>query len=471
MQTARIALVLAALVSGSARSASLIQHPVAGVSSSNPAIRTLILKGPEVAEPSIGIDPADPRRLVVAAMYGLPFEEGGKDIWTWRSDDYGTSWIGERLPPPAIKDEASAFAADVVVGFAEDRAALATWIASGSRGSATGGIYVSREPSGSNEFGAPTRVMTNVRTAETLTVHDKPWMVVDRSATSPFKGSVYVTSSEFALGARLRPDRAVHPPLVFSVSHDNGRSFSAPRSIAEGAFGGYLAVAEDGSVHIVYTQLVWSGGMEGHTSASNAVYYIRSTDGGASFSRPLRLAITGERNWVDMPSVAVRPDGSILACWTQVVKAEEHASQTRCATKIAGQGWTAAATPIIRLGPSATVAWPVVAATKRAWYLLVYLVDSAKTRVTLFRSTRGLHFVKVATLAAVPGLGRDKLCLNASGRCRRAMKNLFPVGDYVSLTSGGGGVAAAYVLPRPGEPPSAGAAAVYVSLYDEARAP
>jgi hypothetical protein len=297
--------------------------------------------------------------------------------------------------------------------------------------------------------------------------HDKPWMIVDHNRTSAFRGAVYVAVSDFPLPAEVGAEpKLIHPPLVLSISKDNGRTFDAPRPIAGSAFWPSFAVGRTGSLEIVYSELVWAAtekSGQGHVQESNAILHVRSVDGGASFTTPVPIVRTMGEGRVSSPTMANRSNGDALACWVQETRPEQ-GQQVRCAFQQAGRPWGQPGLPRIDLGSSTVAAFPVVASAADAWFLLLYLIGPTHTEVAIFRTTGQSDFVKVSTLAVVD-VGRDRMCL-PERPCPQSQKDVFDVGDYVAMTSTGGRLAAAYVLPRPAKG-TLGTPAVYVSLLDE----
>src|SRR2546428_6697275 len=153
--------------------------------------RTTVLPpaaGGEAFEPSVALDPAHPDRILVSAMYGVPFPRGGTGIWVWRSTDGGRSWTDGRLQPPRFPDlkVEPTFAADVIAGFARDGSLL---LASMSDAPPLGGTFLSR-------FAIDSAAVTSVpvyrnsidSAARRRVLHDKPWMVVDHRDRSPRRG-------------------------------------------------------------------------------------------------------------------------------------------------------------------------------------------------------------------------------------------------------------------------------------------
>ena len=112
-----------------------------------------------------------------------------------------------------------------------------------------------------------------------------------------------------------------------------GSPFPAPGVAAVGYFaqmftdgGGYWRYEGWGEpavlnnvVHYVYTQ-------HGAGSDPGDVYYIRSTDGGVTFSAPLKLNTDSTTRPQWMPNLSVSPSGTVLATWYD---ARESASCTR----------------------------------------------------------------------------------------------------------------------------------------------
>lgn len=200
---------------------------------------------------------------------------------------------------------------------------------------------------------------------------DKGWLAVDRSATSPFKGSVYEAWTDFTQsnGSFINCSRStnggdsfknpipispqdrtqlVQGPMpavapngdlyvAYSDTHfntsggisivkstDGGRSFSAPKSAAAffrigSATGGnsvrtnsfpYVVVDKNGTVHIVYNAVI--AAVSGDRSD---IFYTRSTDGGGTFSAPLKLNDDGTATTQIFPSIAAAADGTLGVKW------------------------------------------------------------------------------------------------------------------------------------------------------------
>ena len=98
-------------------------------------------------------------------------------------------------------------------------------------------------------------------------------------------------------------------PLWLSRSADGGRSFSPPQRIAAGgkpARAPSLALGPDRAVYLAWT----TGEDEGAD-----IHLAKSLDGGASFSRPERVAPS--KNYSDAPKLAVGPGGVLHLAYAE----------------------------------------------------------------------------------------------------------------------------------------------------------
>lgn len=107
--------------------------------------------------------------------------------------------------------------------------------------------------------------------------------------------------------------------IVFARSTDGGRTFSSPRNLSH-------SVGGDGKGRI--NKDVWHNGsldlVAGRDGALYAawteydgqLWFVRSTDGGATFSRPQHLASGGNAKPVRAPSLALGPGKRIYLAWT-----------------------------------------------------------------------------------------------------------------------------------------------------------
>jgi hypothetical protein len=106
---------------------------------------------------------------------------------------------------------------------------------------------------------------------------DKQWMTADANPVSPFRDNVYVGWTLFA---------GFSSEIWFSRSTDHGEHFSTPVKLSvasnDGPFNTYifLGTGPDGALYITYSSF------PKRISPESAVWLLKSTDGGQTFSRP-----------------------------------------------------------------------------------------------------------------------------------------------------------------------------------------
>ncbi|MEW6737279.1 MAG: sialidase family protein [Acidobacteriota bacterium] len=229
-------------------------------------------------------------------------------------------------------------------------------------------IGVSKSTNNGITFTTPVDASTTA--GNTADFQDKEWLVVDTGASSPFKGNVYVSWSDFTRfngnfinfsrstngGTSFEAPVTVSPkdrtqfvqgsmpavapngdiyiayfdlhinPAGISVvkSTDGGKTFSAPKTVASffniqfitagtsirtNSFPG-ITVDKNGTVHIVYAAIPPTFGAD-----RSDILYVRSTDGGASFSAPRKVNDDNTNTTQFLPSIAAAADGTIGVKW------------------------------------------------------------------------------------------------------------------------------------------------------------
>ena len=293
-------------------------------------------------ETAIAVDPNNPNRVVAAAndyvtrtwacdINGTPCSALGDGYsGTYFSNDGGLTWAGVSSDPshlgtliPGVTrltggqydaggDPALAFDSQGNVyyaGLGFDRTAPPNTVAV-NKGTFDG--------SGQLTWSQPTFI--NQTTAPS-TLNDKEWIGADWHASSPFKDRVYVSWTRFLFNAAN--GRYVQSPIFFAFSTDGGQTFSEPTNISGNVLydqGSRPVVAYDGSVYVIF---------DGSTrlATRNSTYIVKSTDGGATFGKPVKIATLQEviplANTAfrvnSFPAGAAAPNGDLYVAWSSLM--------------------------------------------------------------------------------------------------------------------------------------------------------
>ncbi|MGH9053017.1 MAG: sialidase family protein [Acidimicrobiia bacterium] len=178
--------------------------------------------------------------------------------------------------------------------------------------------------------------------------NDKPSLRVDDWPDSPHEGNVYVSWTLFPGAGRDQ--------ILFSRSTDQGVTFSRPIKISSrvaNAQGSDIAVAPDGTVYVVWRQFA-----DVAAGVDNAIEFVKSTDGGRTFSSPQRIAeivpfdrsdqyVTGspardcgdgpflcETEFVfhrvaTLPQAVVDGEGALHVTWEELIPADDNGDTYR----------------------------------------------------------------------------------------------------------------------------------------------
>jgi hypothetical protein len=269
---------------------------------------------PAHAEPSLALNPRDPRNLLGASQVISP---GLHSVETFASFDGGRTWRDNGpLPlPPGTN-----WADDVTVAFdgrgAGFVAAMATSHTAQGLSQTERGVYVWRTDDGGRTFHAPAAVVSRQFT-------DHPWLAAD---TSPGAQDLYVAWT-------------AADGLAFSRSVDGGRHFDPGRIIgvpSSRAEAPMLVTGPTGTVVVVYGQGVGgadapdadmsdsAGTMSSKPRAANgeidtSIAVVASTDHGQHFGQPVVLGsgayalVPGpDLSAPTGPSAAVDPHGGAI---------------------------------------------------------------------------------------------------------------------------------------------------------------
>jgi hypothetical protein len=192
---------------------------------------------------------------------------------------------------------------------------------------------------GSGQLSWEPQVFINPTTSPAV-LNDKEWIGVDWHVSSPFRDRVYVSWTRYIFNANN--GSYVQSPIAFVYSTDGGQTFSAPQNISGNVLydqGSRPVVGYDGTVYVFF---------EGSTrlAALSSTYMVKSTDGGATFGKPVAVStlsdIVSPANTVfrvnSFPAAAAAPNGDLYAAWSGEVPNDNStfAGTAGCAYFIAG---------------------------------------------------------------------------------------------------------------------------------------
>jgi hypothetical protein len=231
---------------------------------------------------------------------------------------------------------------DPAIAFSRDGIAYYGSLA-GVRGIATNSelLTVSRSNDGGQHWSGPVLATDRTNPAD---FNDKIAIWVDAGASSPFAGTVYVSWTLFRGG----PGRA--EPIMVSRSTDGGKTFSSAMQVTPahnnnsigGRQGSAIRTAPNGDVYVFFE----SGAVVNGTKV-NAQMFVKSTDGGASFSKeavassvvdiPSPLPGSSFRN-DSFASIDIGPTGKIYVAWADFRSGRGQVRMTTSSD--GGDSWT-----------------------------------------------------------------------------------------------------------------------------------
>jgi hypothetical protein len=203
-------------------------------------VRVHPLEDIDHGEGHIAIDPNDPDHLVAT---GIRIIEGASNDETgiYTSFDGGATWSATALPPAVHPSQV-----DPVVAICPDGTVLAVILSTASPASA---IVVMRSGDGGLTFPSQTTVASS---AFGLPFLDKPWIACDASG-SAFDGRAYVEwGASFPDGLDIR----------LATSDDSGATWSTPVTISDARSSqnqANIAIGPAGEVHVVWVRNTGSG--------------------------------------------------------------------------------------------------------------------------------------------------------------------------------------------------------------------
>lgn len=261
----------------------------------DPATAACSVNNRQQNEPTVSVAPHDPSLMTSGANdYCTVPTAGGTWAGFYYSADSGSTWTNSLLPGYPGDTSAGGAASplsrlgltnagDPVQAWDNDHHLYYAGIAFNRARPARGSIWVARYgwesgPTPTYEFtslverGTPSPIFLGL-------FHDKIQLEVDRGADSDHAGNVYVCWARFTASG---PNNGV----FLARSSDGGQTFRSQKvsSSVHGSQFCDIAVTRSGAVYVAWRQFAFRpdvGQMQ-----DNAVAWVKSTDGGASFSKP-----------------------------------------------------------------------------------------------------------------------------------------------------------------------------------------
>lgn len=228
------------------------------------------------SEPSIAINPTNPRNLVAGYI-------DNRRCGVANSFDAGLTWstaiLAESTATPPAGIASFSGAGDPVVEFGPDGVAYYLCMNT-TTGNAQKTQFLYRSTDGGATWNDANPTLA---VGPAYADDDKGHVVVDTATTSPNFGTIYVAATAL-------PGPAGSGQLRLARSTDGGASFSIPVQVSDSdiAFAANLATGADGAVYAA-----WSAELSSNRGTSVGVRIDRSDDGGVTFGTDGVVAATG----------------------------------------------------------------------------------------------------------------------------------------------------------------------------------
>jgi hypothetical protein len=252
-------------------------------------------------ETVIAVNPRNAKNLVAGANdYRLGYGSSG----FYSSQDGGRTWYDGIIPVPSWPDgDVPAGGGDPVTLFDSNGTAYYVGLAF-DRATDRSAIVVSRSTNGGQTWSRPSFTtkdgvaVANLQKVAPSVFHDKEWGAFDTTTgkANSHPNRLYITWTRFEGAPLLAPAS----PIYEVHSDDSARTFSAPHEISGSSTlcdfrtGGTVArrcgdnqpswpvVGPDGTVYVFFRNQ--------DTPAENQFLMVKSSDGGVTFSAPIKVA-------------------------------------------------------------------------------------------------------------------------------------------------------------------------------------
>ena len=378
-------------------------------------------------EPYLAVDPEDPDHLLAGWQENRFTDGGARALGYAVSTDGGRTWTEGRLPGlttvdggpwPRASDPWPAFGPN---GRAYYASLLVTEIGSDN------GVGVSVSEDGGLTWSDPVEVFRS-----NADFNDKEALVVDTFPNSPHFGDVYVAwDINVAGGGGFVAQR-----MVVARSTNRGKRWRQPVELRSGFtnIGIIPRVGPDGTVYAI-----WAAGEPGDPSLR--LLFARSTDGGRSWSQPAKIAdmlgvgVPGFRSGTILPSFAVDPnDGALYAAWADA----RFSGVDQAALSVSTDGGASWSAPVrVSDGPAGVPVFTVGVATNDAGEVAVgyYTLRNdggERTMVDYYVNVSRDHGASFRK-----GVRVSRRSSDARAAARAGQSLSFFLGDYVGLAGGG----------------------------------
>jgi hypothetical protein len=244
-----------------------------------------------VWEVSIAISPADPNKAAAIGVVG-----GGGVVQPFYTEDAGATWQpGGQLGLTTPKRTYARHGDPVIAAGRDGTMYVSTLIGWPKNYPLTyGGIGVYRSEDGGKTWEGPFPVVERAPEDNPRYSDDKEWIGVDASG-SEHDGNVYVS------WLRVDQTNGGRIDSVFCRSTDGGRTWGEELVLGSGS-GAQMSIGPNGEVHLLRVE----GGYN--------IFQV-STDGGVTFSKPVRIARSGTflSNAIDVSDGPGR--GNLYIAW------------------------------------------------------------------------------------------------------------------------------------------------------------